>query len=102
MIMVSLVLPVMLMLVLVYLFGGAIRTGTAYLSYVVPGVLVLCAEYGASLTAVGLGWASRPTGRGARRGRVPGPVAGATCGTGRPGRGWGACCWPNSPGRPPR
>jgi ABC-2 type transport system permease protein len=48
----SLVLPVALMLMFVYLFGGAIRTGTAYVTYVVPGVLVLCAGFGSALTAV--------------------------------------------------
>lgn len=45
-------LPVMLMLLFVYLLGGAIQTGTEYVMYVVPGVLVLCALFGASLTAV--------------------------------------------------
>src|SRR4051794_526642 len=45
-------LPIMLMLLFVYLFGGAIRTGTEYVTYVVPGVLLLCAGYGASITAV--------------------------------------------------
>ena len=48
----SLLLPVMLMLLFVYLFGGAIQTGTAYVTYVVPGVLLLCAGFGASMTAV--------------------------------------------------
>jgi ABC-2 type transport system permease protein len=48
----SLMLPVMLMLVFVYLFGGAIETGTTYVTYVVPGVLLLCAGFGSSLTAV--------------------------------------------------
>jgi ABC-2 type transport system permease protein len=48
----SLALPIMLMLVFVYLFGGAIDTGTAYVTYVAPGVIVLCASFGASLTAV--------------------------------------------------
>jgi ABC-2 type transport system permease protein len=48
----SLMLPVMLMLLFVYLFGGAIATGTKYVTYVVPGVLLLCAGYGASITAV--------------------------------------------------
>src|ERR1700761_6929134 len=48
----SLMLPVILMLMFVYLFGGAIDTGTAYVSYVVPGVLLLCAGFGSSLTAV--------------------------------------------------
>jgi ABC-2 type transport system permease protein len=48
----SLMLPVMLMLLFVYLFGGAIQTGTSYVTYVVPGVLLLCAGFGASMTAV--------------------------------------------------
>jgi ABC-2 type transport system permease protein len=48
----SLILPVMLMVLFVYLFGGAIHTGTRYVTYVVPGVLLLCAGFGASLTAV--------------------------------------------------
>jgi ABC-2 type transport system permease protein len=48
----SLMLPIMLMLLFVYLFGGAIHTGTAYVTYVVPGVLLLCAGFGASMTAV--------------------------------------------------
>lgn len=48
----SLMLPVMLMLLFVYLFGGAIQTGTEYVTYVVPGVLLLCAGFGAATTAV--------------------------------------------------
>jgi ABC-2 type transport system permease protein len=48
----SLLLPVLLMVLFVCLFGGAIHTGTRYVTYVVPGVLLLCAGYGASLTAV--------------------------------------------------
>ena len=48
----SLALPVMLMLLFVELFGGAIDTGTKYVTYVVPGVLLLCAGFGSSLTAV--------------------------------------------------
>lgn len=48
----SLMLPVMLMIVFVYLFGGAIDTGTKYITYVVPGVLVLCAAVGSAGTAV--------------------------------------------------
>jgi ABC-2 type transport system permease protein len=48
----SLALPVLLMLLFVYLFGGAIQTGTRYVTYVVPGVLLLCAGFGASMTAV--------------------------------------------------
>jgi ABC-2 type transport system permease protein len=50
--MMSVLLPVMLMLVFVYLFGGAIHTGTRYVTYVVPGVLLLCAGFGSSMTAV--------------------------------------------------
>jgi ABC-2 type transport system permease protein len=50
--MTSLMLPIMLMLLFVYLFGGAIHTGTRYVTYVVPGVLLLCAGFGSSLTAV--------------------------------------------------
>jgi ABC-2 type transport system permease protein len=48
----SLMLPIMLMLVFVYLFGGAIQTGTKYVTYVVPGVLLLCAGFGSATTAV--------------------------------------------------
>ncbi|MEU2244157.1 ABC transporter permease [Streptomyces sp. NPDC018338] len=48
----SMMMPIMLMLVFVYFFGGAIDTGTRYVTYVVPGVLVLCAGFGAASTAV--------------------------------------------------
>jgi ABC-2 type transport system permease protein len=48
----ALMLPVMLMLLFVYLFGGAIDTGTKYVTYVVPGLLLLCAGYGSSVTSV--------------------------------------------------
>src|ERR1700683_351728 len=48
----ALLLPVMLMVVFVYLFGGAVAIGTSYVDYVVPGVLLLCAVTGASTTAV--------------------------------------------------
>ena len=48
----SLVLPILLMLLFVYLFGGAIATGTSYVQYVVPGVVLLCAAFGAANTAV--------------------------------------------------
>jgi ABC-2 type transport system permease protein len=48
----SLLLPIMLMLVFVYLFGGAIETGTEYVTYVVPGVILLCAGFGSATTAV--------------------------------------------------
>jgi ABC-2 type transport system permease protein len=45
-------LPLMILLLFVYVFGGAISTGTAYINYVVPGIILLCAGYGASQTAV--------------------------------------------------
>ncbi len=48
----SLMLPVLLMLVFVYLFGGAIHTGTTYITYVVPGVILLCAGFGSATTTV--------------------------------------------------
>jgi ABC-2 type transport system permease protein len=48
----ALALPVLLMLMFVYLFGGAIRTGGDYVTYVVPGVILLCAAFGSATTAV--------------------------------------------------
>ncbi|MDH2425893.1 ABC transporter permease [Sphaerisporangium sp. TRM90804] len=50
----SLALPVLMMLIFVFLFGGAVNTGGggAYVQYVVPGVLVLCAGFGAGNTAI--------------------------------------------------
>jgi len=48
----AMVLPTMLMLIFVYFFGGAIETGTAYVTYVVPGVLLLCTGFGSASTAV--------------------------------------------------
>ncbi|MDG4858894.1 ABC transporter permease [Streptomyces sp. T-3] len=48
----SLALPVMLLLIFVYFLGGAIDTGTKYVTYVVPGVLMLCAGFGSSGTAM--------------------------------------------------
>ena len=48
----ALMMPVLLMVVFVYLFGGAVDIGTRYVDYVVPGVLLLCAVTGASTTAV--------------------------------------------------
>jgi ABC-2 type transport system permease protein len=53
----AILLPVMMMILFVYLFGGAIRTGQPehYVSYVAPGVLVLCVTWGASQTGVSVG-----------------------------------------------
>ncbi|WP_447004102.1 ABC transporter permease [Saccharothrix isguenensis] len=48
----SVVLPLMMMALFVYVFGGAINTGTAYINYVVPGIILLCTGYGAASTAM--------------------------------------------------
>jgi ABC-2 type transport system permease protein len=49
----ALILPLAILVVFVYLFGGAVQDiGTRYVTYVVPGVLVLCAITGSSPTAV--------------------------------------------------
>jgi ABC-2 type transport system permease protein len=46
-------LPVMLMLLFTYVFGGAISgSQSAYVSYVTPGIILLCAGFGASSSAV--------------------------------------------------
>lgn len=48
----SVLLPLMMMALFVYVFGGAIATGTSYVNYVVPGIIVLCTGYGATATAM--------------------------------------------------
>jgi ABC-2 type transport system permease protein len=52
----ALALPVILMLLFVYVFGGAFNAGVGahggYANYVVPGLIVLCAAYSAGTTAV--------------------------------------------------
>ena len=48
----ALTLPVILLLLFVYVFGGAITHGGHYANYVVPGLIVLCAGFGAGTTAV--------------------------------------------------
>jgi ABC-2 type transport system permease protein len=53
----ALALPVTLMLLFVYVFGGAFEagvkaSGAGYVNYVVPGLIVLCAGFGAGTTAV--------------------------------------------------
>jgi ABC-2 type transport system permease protein len=48
----AIVLPLLMMLLFVYVFGGAISTRTGYLNYVVPGILLLCTGYGAASTAM--------------------------------------------------
>jgi ABC-2 type transport system permease protein len=48
----SVILPVVLMLLFVYVFGGAIDPSGDYANYVVPGIILLCTGYGAASTAV--------------------------------------------------
>jgi ABC-2 type transport system permease protein len=46
------ILPINILLLFVYVFGGAIDTGaTTYINYVVPGIIILAAGYGAARTA---------------------------------------------------
>ena len=47
--------PVMFLLLFTYVFGGAIRTGGgSYINYLLPGILVQTAVFGAIQTGVGL------------------------------------------------
>ncbi|MEJ3404570.1 ABC transporter permease [Rathayibacter sp. YIM 133350] len=48
----AIVLPTMLMLLFTFVFGNAIEPGGNYVNYVVPGIILLCAGFGASSTAV--------------------------------------------------
>ncbi|MBD2870353.1 ABC transporter permease [Paenibacillus arenilitoris] len=48
----AILLPVMLMLMFTYVFGGAIDPSGDYVNYVVPGIILLCAGFGSSSTAV--------------------------------------------------
>ncbi|MFD5830564.1 ABC transporter permease [Lentzea sp. NPDC060358] len=48
----AVVLPVLMMALFVYVFGGAMRHIESYVDYVVPGILVLCTGYGATSTAM--------------------------------------------------
>jgi len=51
---ITVLLPVLLLLAFVYIFGGALQTPGNYIDYVVPGIIVLTSGYGAALTATGL------------------------------------------------
>lgn len=48
----GIVLPVAILVLFVVIFGGAIDTGTSYVNYIVPGVILTCICYGASSTAM--------------------------------------------------
>lgn len=48
----AVMLPVLLMLMFTWVFGGAIDPSGGYVDYVVPGIILTCAGFGASSTAV--------------------------------------------------
>ncbi|MEU4313141.1 ABC transporter permease [Nocardia sp. NPDC024068] len=49
----TLALPIMILVMFVYVFGGAMDVGGgAFVDYVVPGIILLCASFGAATTAV--------------------------------------------------
>lgn len=48
----AIALPIILMLLFTYVFGGAIDPSGEYVTYVVPGIILLCAGFGSSSTAV--------------------------------------------------
>ncbi|WP_374975478.1 ABC transporter permease [Microbacterium trichothecenolyticum] len=48
----AIMLPVLLMVLFTYVFGGAIDPSGGYVNYVVPGIILLCAGFGAASTAV--------------------------------------------------
>ena len=48
----AIAMPVMLMLLFVFVFGGALEPDGGYVDYVVPGIILLCAGFGASGTAI--------------------------------------------------
>jgi ABC-2 type transport system permease protein len=48
----AMLLPVMMMALFVYVFGGAIDRSGGYVDYVVPGIVLLCVGFGAASTAV--------------------------------------------------
>ena len=48
----SVILPIVIMLLFVTVFGGAMQTTDRYVDYVVPGIILLCAGFGSASTAV--------------------------------------------------
>lgn len=51
----SMVLPIGIMLLFTYVFGGAIDVGGGpYIDYVVPGIMLLCTGFGVSITATAI------------------------------------------------
>lgn len=50
----ALLIPILMLLLFNYFFGGAMKVGTRYLDYMVPGIIMLAASYGVGVTAVGM------------------------------------------------
>ncbi|WP_327152425.1 ABC transporter permease [Nocardia sp. NBC_01329] len=51
----TLALPIIILLMFVYVFGGAMDVGDGtFVDYVVPGIILLCASFGSAATAVGV------------------------------------------------
>jgi ABC-2 type transport system permease protein len=48
----AIALPVILMLLFTFVFGGALESDGSYVNYVVPGIILLCAGFGAASVAV--------------------------------------------------
>lgn len=48
----AILLPVLMMMLFTWIFGGAIDPTGGYTTYIVPGIVLLCAGFGASSTAV--------------------------------------------------
>lgn len=48
----AIMLPVLMLLMFVFVFGGALEPGGEYVNYVVPGVILTCAGFGAASTAL--------------------------------------------------
>ena len=51
----AIMLPVILMLLFTFVFGGAFESDGSYVDYVVPGIILLCAGFGAASVAVDVG-----------------------------------------------
>lgn len=48
----AVLLPVMLLMLFVYVFGRVMDTGGTYVDYVLPGIILLCSGFGAGSTAI--------------------------------------------------
>jgi ABC-2 type transport system permease protein len=48
----SLIFPIIMLLMFVYVFGGAFSVGTNYVDYVVPGIIIMSVGYSVGQTAV--------------------------------------------------